>query len=198
MAAQLWAQEPEPVQVAASPEVLLSVTAPEVALAIWNRAAPAGLAASIDALVLDAVDDIEAAIEAPISAADLTVTLQDAGYNSDVVALLAEDIAALAGRFAAVVGRTRFKLRLEVIETDACRRFHSDFVTYRLLTTYRGQATQWIETDRPDAVAQMRAGEVAIFKGRMLLDDPPVLHRSPPIAATGEQRLLLVLDPVAE
>ena len=198
MATQLWAQEPEPVQIAASPEVLLSVTAPEVALAIWNRAAPAGLAASIDALVLDAVDDIEAAIEAPISAADLTVTLQDAGYNSDVVALLAEDIAALAGRFAAVVGRTRFKLRLEVIETDACRRFHSDFVTYRLLTTYRGQATQWIETDRPDAVAQMRAGEVAIFKGRMLLDDPPVLHRSPPIAATGEQRLLLVLDPVAE
>ncbi|MDK2769123.1 MAG: DUF1826 domain-containing protein [Sphingomonas sp.] len=198
MATQLWAQEPEPVQIAASPEVLLSVTAPEVALAIWNRAAPAGLAASIDALVLDAVDDIEAAIEAPISAADLTVTLQDAGYNSDVVALLAEDIAALAGRFAAVVGRTRFKLRLEVIETDACRRFHSDFVTYRLLTTYRGQATQWIETDRPDAVAQMRAGEVAIFKGRMLLDDPPVLHRSPPIAATGEQRLLLVLDPVTE
>lgn len=198
MATQLWAQEPEPVQIAASPEVLLSVTAPEVALAIWNRAAPAGLAASIDALVLDAVDDIEAAIEAPISAADLTVTLQDAGYNSDVVALLAEDIAALAGRFAAVVGRTRFKLRLEVIETDACRRFHSDFVTYRLLTTYRGQATQWIEADRPDAVAQMRAGEVAIFKGRMLLDDPPVLHRSPPIAATGEQRLLLVLDPVAE
>ena len=198
MATQLWAQEPEPVQIAASPEVLLSVTAPEVALAIWNRAAPAGLAASIDALVLDAVDDIEAAIEAPISAADLTVTLQDAGYNSDVVALLAEDIAALAGRFAAVVGRTRFKLRLEVIETDACRRFHSDFVTYRLLTTYRGQATQWIETDRPDAVAQMRAGEVAIFKGRMLLDDPPVLHRSPPIAATGEPRLLLVLDPVTE
>ncbi|WP_439540518.1 DUF1826 domain-containing protein [Sphingomonas sp.] len=198
MATQLWAQEPEPVQIAASPEVLLSVTAPEVALAIWNRAAPAGLAASIDALVLDAVDDIEAAIKAPISAADLTVTLQDAGYNSDVVALLAEDIAALAGRFAAVVGRTRFKLRLEVIETDACRRFHSDFVTYRLLTTYRGQATQWIETDRPDAVAQMRAGEVAIFKGRMLLDDPPVLHRSPPIAATGEQRLLLVLDPVTE
>ena len=198
MATQLWAQEPEPVQIAASPEVLLSVTAPEVALAIWNRAAPAGLAASIDALVLDAVDDTEAAIEAPISAADLTVTLQDAGYNSDVVALLAEDIAALAGRFAAVVGRTRFKLRLEVIETDACRRFHSDFVTYRLLTTYRGQATQWIEADRPDAVAQMRAGEVAIFKGRMLLDDPPVLHRSPPIAATGEQRLLLVLDPVTE
>ena len=125
MATQLWAQEPEPVQIAASPEVLLSVTAPEVALAIWNRAAPAGLAASIDALVLDAVDDIEAAIEAPISAADLTVTLQDAGYNSDVVALLAEDIAALAGRFAAVVGRTRFKLRLEVIETDACRRFRA-------------------------------------------------------------------------
>lgn len=198
MATQLRAAVLDPVQIAASPEVLLSVQAPEVALAIWNRAAPAELAASIDALSLDAVDDIEAAIEAPMSAADLLATLQDAGYDPDAAALLAADIAALAGRFAAIVGRTRFKLRLEVIETDACRRFHSDFVTYRLLTTYRGQATQWIETDRPDAVAQMRAGEVAIFKGRMLLDDPPVLHRSPPIAATGEQRLLLGLDPVTE
>ena len=67
-------------------------------------------------------------------------------------------------------------------------------------------AKDWREDKRPHhipeeqegAVAQMRAGEVAIFKGRMLLDDPPVLHRSPPIAATGEQRLLLVLDPVTE
>jgi hypothetical protein len=198
MATQLRAALPEPVQIAASPDVLLSIQASEVALAIWDRAAPEELAASIDALALDEIDDIGAAIEAPTSAADILNTLRDAGYAPDAAALLAEDIAGLATQFAAIVGRTRFKLRLEVIETDACRRFHSDFVTYRLLTTYRGQATQWIETDRPDAVAQMRAGEVAIFKGRMLLDDPPVLHRSPPIAATGKQRLLLVLDPVTE
>ena len=41
----------------------------------------------------------------------------------------------------------------------------------------------------------MPTGAVAVFKGRMLLDPPTVLHRSPPITASGERRLLLAIDP---
>lgn len=40
----------------------------------------------------------------------------------------------------------------------------------------------------------MAAGEVALFKGRRLLPDPPLLHRSPPLAGRAETRLLLVND----
>ena len=87
-------------------------------------------------------------------------------------------------------------IRLEVVDTDACRRFHTDYTTLRLLTTYRGQATQWIRVGSPDRIEQMAAGEIGIFKGRRLLDDPPILHRSPPIGDRGESRLLLVIDPV--
>jgi hypothetical protein len=39
-------------------------------------------------------------------------------------------------------------------------------------------------------------GAVGVFKGRLLLDPPTILHRSPPISATGERRLVLAIDPL--
>jgi hypothetical protein len=44
-------------------------------------------------------------------------------------------------------------------------------------------------------IGQMQPGQVGLFKGRLAVAEPAVLHRSPPIAGTGQRRLLLVLDP---
>jgi len=54
-------------------------------------------------------------------------------------------------------------------------------------------ATRWIEQpgDRQRALA---TGTVGLFKGRVLAGDDAIVHRSPPIVGTGEDRLLLVLD----
>lgn len=196
MATQLCAAVSEPVRHVPSPDSLAAIRDRDAALAIWKRATPVDLAAALDALCLDAVDDVECPIGP--SGCDLADTLMAAGYGADIAMLLARDIATLAGTFAPIAGAARLKLRLEIVETDACRRFHSDFVTYRLLTTYRGQATQWARADTPEVIEEMAAGDVAIFKGRVLLDEPPILHRSPPIEARGEQRLLMVLDPWPE
>ncbi len=198
MATQLRVRGAEPVLCGDAAETLAGIRARDCALALWQRPVPVALVAPLARLDLDAIDDIELAIDLPVAATTLEAALVDAGYDAPTAALLTQDIAELATRFADVAGGWQLKLRLEVIETDACRRFHADFVTYRLITTYRGQATQWVRAARPDAIETMQTGEVGIFKGRMLLDEPPVLHRSPPIAATGEQRLLLVLDPVSD
>ena len=72
----------------------------------------------------------------------------------------------------------------------------ADYVTLRLLCTYAGPGTQWCRAAAPDAIYEVPTGAVGVFKGRMLLDPPTVLHRSPPIAATGGQRLILVIDPI--
>ena len=40
------------------------------------------------------------------------------------------------------MGARYLRLRLDVISTNACRKFHRDAVTARLLCTYRGSATQ--------------------------------------------------------
>lgn len=68
-------------------------------------------------------------------------------------------------------------------------------MTLRLLVTYAGPGTEWRVGD-DGAINGLQAGDVAILKGRLLLDPPVVLHRSPPIAGCGIERVLLAIDPV--
>ncbi len=186
----------DPVVRADSVYTLAAVRDPGVALALWARRLPVPLAEAIGAVDLAAVDDLELTVDLPTSVSALAASLVVSGHAAPVARLLAGDILELTNRHAVICGQARVVIRLEVVDTDACRRFHTDYVTLRLLTTYRGQATQWIRVGSPDRIEQMAAGEVGIFKGRRLLDDPPILHRSPPIGDHGESRLLLVIDPL--
>jgi len=93
------------------------------------------------------------------------------------------------------------RLRLDVVRTNACRKFHIDAVTARLICTYRGTGTQYgISTDGadPKRVFTVPTGAPIILRGTLWPADLPsgLLHRSPPIVDTGETRLLLVIDPV--
>lgn len=186
--------------VAACPTALQHVLHPNVALAVWRRKLDADLVAELDGLVLDEVDDLLFTSEIEALGSGLAEAMEEAGY-SDMTALR-RDIARLAEHHAAVAGEHSVRLRLEVVETDACRKFHADYVTVRTITTYLGQGTQWIEEtsaeklgfpDGPD-IHQLEPGAVGAFKGRLWQDIPTILHRSPPIGGSGEQRLVLVID----
>ncbi|MDJ0275904.1 DUF1826 domain-containing protein [Sphingomonas sp. 2R-10] len=170
-----------------------AIARPAAALAIWWRSLPDALRTALAALDLATVDDVSLDLDA---GAPLDATLRAAGYPDAVAALLAADIGLLVRRHAALTGEDRLRIRLDVVETDACRRFHADFVTLRLLCSYVGPGTQWCRARAPDAICEVPTGAVGVFKGRMLLDPPSVLHRSPPIVATGDRRLLLVIDPL--
>lgn len=171
--------------VGAEPAVLARIREAAIGLALWQRSRPTSLA-WIDALRLDGLDDV--AFATAIDGLDVEVAgrLEQAGYprGGRGDALRAE-IVALALRFAAIMDRDGVKMRLEVVDTDACRKFHADIVTARLLTTLRGRGTDWIETASPEQVHRLAAGDVAIFKGRLWAEPPPILHRSPPLAGTG-------------
>lgn len=113
------------------------------------------------------------------------------------------DAAMLADRFATIMGLPAVEMRLEMVKTNSCSKFHADYVRARLITTYIGIGTQWLDQQNAEASAQgrtpqtihtMNAGDVGIFKGK-LATDHPAIHRSPPIEGTGEARLLLVLNP---
>lgn len=174
------------------PDVLPGIAHPDAGLAVWDRELPPGLHDALMLLDLDEIDDVSAYLsvdERP------DATLRAAGYPDQVSAPIAADIALLIRLHAALTGARRLSLRLEVIDTDACRRFHSDYMRLRLICTYVGPGTQWHRIAVPDAVNPVRTGSVAVFKGRLLLDPPTVLHRSPPIVASGERRLVLVIDP---
>ncbi|WP_298670710.1 DUF1826 domain-containing protein [uncultured Sphingomonas sp.] len=163
-------------------------------LAIWHRAATPGLD-GIGALDWNAIDDLD--FSTPVAELDGEIAegLAEAGYPAALCPALRDEIAMLARRFAAIMACDAVTIRLEIIETDACRRFHTDNVAARLLTTLHGPTTQWIVADAPDTIRQLPAYGVAVFKGRRLAERPEILHRSPPIAGTGDTRLLLVIDP---
>ncbi|KWV92041.1 hypothetical protein AUC45_12885 [Erythrobacter sp. YT30] len=109
----------------------------------------------------------------------------------------------MADHYCAILDLGEVEVRLEVVTTNSCRKWHADYVKARLITTYVGSGTQWLtqaDADRvkggeePQWINSMSPGDVGMFKGK-LATDTPAIHRSPPIAGTGEKRLLLVLNP---
>ena len=71
----------------------------------------------------------------------------------------------------------------------------------RLVCTYRGTGTQYgtgLNGADPDRIFTVPPSSPIILRGTLWPEHPAsgLLHRSPPIAGTGETRLLLVLDPV--
>ncbi len=165
-------------------------------LAVWHRPPAPGLA-GIGALDWNAIDDLD--FSAPVEELDggIAEGLIGAGYPEKLRPALRDEIAMLARRFAAIMACGAVTIRLEIIETDACRRFHADHVTARLLTTLHGPGTQWIAADAPDVIHQLPTHAAAMFKGLLAVDRPEILHRSPPIVGMGGARLLLVIDPFA-
>lgn len=117
--------------------------------------------------------------------------------------MLVDDISALAMIFAELMGAPYLRLRLDIVNSNACRKFHMDAVTARLICTYRGQGTQYgISSDGsdPSRVFSVPACAPIILRGSEWPEEPKsgLLHRSPPIEGSGETRLLLVLDPVTD
>lgn len=185
----------EAVAIGADAGVLGRIMDADIHLAVWRREMPAGLT-GLSALDWDAIDDIDETVAAESLAQAAPLLLEEAGY-ADTGPPLAAEIVVLGEHLAAVMRRDLLRVRLEVIETDACRRFHTDYVTARLLMPLVGPGTQWIRSGSDGPVDALRPGDVGLFKGRQWAEEPIVLHRSPPVAATGETRLLLALDPLA-
>lgn len=114
---------------------------------------------------------------------------------------LVEDISALSNIFVGVMHARWLRLRLDVVTTNACRKFHLDAVTARLVCTYRGTGTQYGISPNgsdPRRVFTVPTGSPILLRGTLWPEKPRsgLLHRSPPIEGTDETRLLLVIDPI--
>lgn len=132
---------------------------------------------------------------------------------------LERDIAAQAHRLAGLLDRRHVHARLSVIADDACRKLHADHVSIRLLCTYVGPGTEWVEDAdvvrsnlcridvdvptanrsvlrRPDAIRRCGAGDVLLLKGDAYRGNQGrgAVHRSPPIEGSGTARLVLKID----
>lgn len=190
------------VGIADDPAGLSAFLHPGCAAAIWRRQMPPEVQAWLDRLDPESLPRGRAIL--PKQAVAETV-----GHVCDVSGLpegaerdwLQGDILSLAEMLSDLLQANFLRLRLDVITTNACRKFHVDAITARLVCTYRGTGTQYgvsIDGDDPKRVFTVQTGAPILLRGTLWPATPPtgLLHRSPPIAGTGETRLVLVLDPV--
>lgn len=135
------------------------------------------------------------------------------------IPLLAADIAWLAECVADLAGAPSAGVRLEVLERAMCPRFHVDRTGLRLLCTYRGPGTEWLDdasADRrwlgggpdrlddavsglivdPTGIQRLSAGAVVLLKGSAWPGNAAAgaIHRSPAVAAP--PRVVLAIDPL--
>ncbi|MBX9729378.1 MAG: DUF1826 domain-containing protein [Sphingopyxis sp.] len=115
---------------------------------------------------------------------------------ADLPPVLRDDAVMLAKRFAALMDVDSVRVRVEAISGDACRKFHADYTDLRLITSWAGPGTDWLPPGASEsAFERVPTGWVGLFKGHLFGDGHrPCIHRSPPIAGTGELRLVLVID----
>lgn len=190
------------VGVADTPDGLSALHRPGSAAAIWRRQPLPKFQSWIDGLDPDVLPRARVILR-PDAGRDAASEVCDAagtpfGRERD---RLVDDIAALADIFAGLMQARWLRLRLDVVTTNACRKFHIDAVTARLVCTYRGIGTQYgISTDggEPRGIFTVPTGAPVVLRGTLWPERPRsgLLHRSPPIEGTGETRLVLVLDPV--
>lgn len=190
------------VGVADTPEGLSALHRPGCAAAIWRRQPLPVFQSWIDGLDPEVLPRARVILR-PAAVREAVSAISDAsgtpaGPERD---RLVDDIAALSEIFAGLMQAHWLRLRLDLVKTNACRKFHIDAVTARLVCTYRGTGTQYgISTDgaEPRRILTVATGAPILLRGTLWPERPRsgLLHRSPPIEGTGETRHILVLDPV--
>lgn len=99
-----------------------------------------------------------------------------------------------------LTGSLRFGARIEVLDRAMCPRWHVDHVSLRLLVTWRGPATEWLDEDGfdrsllgsedmpvdPARLRQAAAGDILLLKGERWPRNAGrgVIHRSPCVEGT--------------
>lgn len=190
------------VSVADGPEGLSVLQSPDCAAAIWDRSPLPGFRSWIDALDPDRLPRARVILR-PNNVQSIATQICEACGTPDCPErrMLTGNTAALAEIFADLMRAPFLRLRYDAIDTNACRKFHIDAVTARLVCTYRGPGTQYGAPNgaaEPSPVFAVEAGAPLLLRGTKwpAKQGCELLHRSPPIEGTGVTRLVLVLDPI--
>jgi hypothetical protein len=127
-------------------------------------------------------------------------------------------IAELVDMFICLFEANTIGFRLSTLDKAMCPRFHVDRVPCRLVTTFVGPGSQWLEHDNTDRtmlghksgaltddhsglyrteqdIQTLETGDVAILKGELWQgnENAGIVHRSPPVSSS-QRRVVMTLD----
>lgn len=111
----------------------------------------------------------------------ITAALADAGLAANPQRTLwAEELAALCALLHARHPNTGLRLRLEAVAQPDCRLFHVDRVVSRLLCTYHGPGTQWLDEDNAVRGELGLQGRTIERTNAAIVRDPGRIHTLAP------------------
>jgi hypothetical protein len=190
------------------PSLLADIYQKQVQLINWQRVLTDSVSNDIKQLLADKHNFTYRIILAPYQVAQW---LQEQWGNTHYIHL-ARDIEMLAILYADLFETAQVGLRFELVDKTLCPLFHVDKVLCRLVTTYSGSTTEWLEDDNTNRQAlvdrqhdktvvdtgkinHVSVGDVLLFKGQSWSDQAGegVVHRSP-LASPEQRRLILTLD----
>jgi hypothetical protein len=125
-------------------------------------------------------------------------------------ASLMDDLAMLREVVCELLGCSEVGLRLARVGHAMCPGWHVDRVGIRLVCTYQGPGTQWLDSHNVEGhglhsgrleegtVIQAVPGEVVLLKGALWQGNDAfgAVHRSPELAPDAALRTLVTLDPL--
>lgn len=191
-----------------SPIILENIHLEDVNIAIYDREIN-DLSSEINGLVAQNVE-----FSASGNIKTIVVEMRSKLGKSNCNRII-EDINELLLHFQKVTNTDSFRLLLTTVNTNMCRKFHTDINDLRMLCTYSGPGTLWLTEDNVNRkamdangstndsividdtkVQQAKTGSVVLLKGAIYPQNNTnaIVHRSPTIEETGEKRLLLRID----
>ncbi|MHA7629213.1 DUF1826 domain-containing protein [Corallococcus sp. M7] len=193
-----------------SPEEFTDIYHDGVNLCVWRRGLANPMSAWLTRLTREQPLDVVARVRG--DAPDLRGCLPELPGGALFDAWV-EDLNFLMRIYVDLLGAETLGVRLHTLARDMCPRFHVDRVGVRLLCTYAGPATEWLENPqvlrsalgpsgqvaRPGAPIQsLERFDVALLKGEAWPGNTGngVVHRSPAIAKDGVRRLLFSIEAI--
>ncbi|GLP96570.1 DUF1826 domain-containing protein [Paraferrimonas sedimenticola] len=195
--------------------VLSDVYQEQCNIAVWQRSLSPSIESAVDLLLKEKPQFRTSMTLSPENAFE---PIHESFGSAPALAPLSEDIAQLVDMFCCLFDLGRAGLRITALTSAMCPKFHVDKVPCRLVTTYRGVATQWLPHSRVDRtklghgsqgksdeesglisslsdIQQLTSGDVALLKGERWQGNEGggLVHRSPPVPSH-QERLLLTLD----
>ena len=171
-----------------SSDVLCEIFRDEVNLAVWQRPTNPELLRYTSQLPEDLL------IKRMLPLDEIPSTLQRLLPDGEGRDALAADIYDAAQMLGCVMDTDTIGVRLAVLQQAQCPNWHTDAVMLRLLITYQGEGTQYLQGGLGSNACQVLPQQIALLKGSAWSDKSmAIVHRSPPGLA---RRVVLTLDPL--
>jgi hypothetical protein len=209
---------------ASSPEIFTDFFQENTNICIWERKPSAELKPYVQALRAQNI-----ALIRSVDLEDISKTLNymlpdfaTEGAGASKLAFI-DELSMLIDMVCCLFDCESVGLRLTVLNRAMCPKFHTDKISGRLICTYSGKATEWLNSNYPNMTSSeliasalndcssevgnktssftakhdcAKAGDVLLLKGEAWPgnENNAIVHRSPSVAEE-EARLLLTIDP---